>query len=425
MATPATAAVRAGTPLLGVAADRVVRPDGTTEPGTVWIDTTAGTIVDVVRGRWGPVGAHPEDVEGRLLDLGDRIVAPGYVDVHVHGGAGQQVNGDDATAVAASLAEIARFHAAHGTTALMATTVSDAPARLAATVAGIVRAARAPRGDGHGARIVGCHLEGPFLSPVRAGAQDPAWIRNPDRAELQRLLEAGEGTVRIVTLAPELRGATELIADSLEAGATVALGHTDADFDTSRRAIDAGATHVVHMFDAMAPLDHRKPGLAAAALLDPTTTLEVIFDLHHVHHAALQLVMTIARGRTLLVTDATAAAGWPGGRHRLGLRDVEVRGTRVSLAADPSTLAGSALTMDTAVRNAVTDAGIPLPDALAAASAVPARVAGGAGSASEMPGAGNVTPGAPADLVVLEPSLEVAATIVAGKVAFDAGEHFA
>lgn len=413
-----------GAPLLGVAADHVVRPDGSSEPGTVWMDAETGTIVDVVRGVAGPVGARPEDVAGRLVALGERIVAPGFVDVHVHGGAGRQVNGDDATEVAESLAAIAGFHARHGTTSLVATTVSDSPARLAATVAGVVRATHATRAGGGGARVVGCHLEGPFLAPARAGAHDPSWIRAPDRTELDRLLELGEGRVRLVTLAPELPGAARLVADCLDAGAAVALGHTDAGYETARHAFDLGATHVVHLFDAMAPFHHREPGLVTAALLEGSVTMELICDLHHVHRAAIELVLHVARGRTLLVSDATAAAGWPDGRHLLGTREVELRGTRVALASDPSTLAGSALTMDLAVRHAVRDAGVPLPDALAAATVVPAGVAGGAGGRGGLGGAGTVSPGAPADLVVLEPSLGVAATIVAGAVVFDGARLF-
>jgi N-acetylglucosamine-6-phosphate deacetylase len=419
----------AGTPLLGLAAARVARPDATLDPGTVWLDPVTGVVVDVARGDAGPAGARPGDVPGRVVPLGDRTIAPGFVDVHVHGGAGRQVNGGDPTEVEASLLELAAFHARHGTTALVATTVSDSPERLAAAVAGVARAAHAGRADrAGGARVLGVHLEGPFLSPARAGAHDPACIRPPERAEMDRLLELGDGTVRLVTLAPELPGAGDLIDACLSAGATVALGHTDAGYEAARRAFDAGASHVTHLFDAMAPLHHRAPGLVTAALLDDAVTVELICDLHHLHPAAIELVLRVARSRTALVTDATAAAGLAAGPQRLGTRDVVVEGTRVALASDPSVLAGSALTMDLAVRLAVREAGVPLADALGAASLVPARVAAGQPVGGERPGGmpptgatGTVEPGAPADLCILDPALEVAATLVAGAVVFDPG----
>lgn len=404
-------------PLLGLEADRVAWPDGRLEPGVVWVDPRPGTIADVVRAGHGPAGTRPEDVPGRLVQLGDRTVAPGFVDVHVHGAAGCQVNGGSATSVAEALFSIARFHARHGTTSLVATTVSDSPGRLAASVSGAARAAREWRRDG--ARLLGCHLEGPFISPRRAGAQDPAAIRPPDRAELSRLLELGEGTVRIVTLAPELDGADALVADCVDAGVTVSLGHSDADFETARAAFGAGATHVAHLFDAMAPFHHRRPGLVAAALLEDRATLELVCDLHHVHPAAIALVARTAPGRIVLVTDATAATGMPPGTHRLGSLEVELVGTRVVLASDPSTLAGSVLTMDRAVRNAVLDAGLTLSDALRAASAVPAPLEASSRDAHPILRPGRLETGAPADLVVLDPDLAVVATIVAGTVVFE------
>ena len=314
--------------MLGIAADRIARPDGSLEPGVVWIDPTRGTIVSVSADR----SALPPAVRGtpmRRVELGDRIVGPGCVDVHVHGGAGCQVNGDSAVDVEGALATIASFHARNGTSSLLATTVSDSPERLAAAVAGVAQAAARARATAvpTGARIIGSHLEGPFIAPTRAGAQDPSAIRPPDRAELNRLLELGAGTVRMVTLAPELPGADELIADCLDAGAVVALGHTEADFDTARRAFDAGATHVTHLFNCMPPLHHRLPGLITAALVDDRVTVELICDLHHVHPAVVEFVAQIALERLVLVTDAGPVAGsrpWSpparthgGGAHRV------------------------------------------------------------------------------------------------------------
>lgn len=413
-----TATVAAGPGLLGLAADRIAWPDGELEPGVVWVDPRLGTIADVVRAGHGPAGTRPEDVPGRLVELGDRTIAPGFVDVHVHGGAGRQVNGGTPTEVAESVASIAAFHARHGTTSLLATTVSDSPARLAASVSGVALAAReAERG---GARVLGCNLEGPFISPRRAGAHDRASIRPPDRAELSRLLTIGEGAVRIVTLAPELEGAAGLVAECVDAGVTASLGHSDADFDTARAAFGAGAAHVTHLFDAMAPFHHRQPGLVAAALLETGVTLELICDLEHVHPGAIALAVHSAPDRVVLVTDSTAAAGMPPGAHRLGGLEVVLDATRVVLASDPQTLAGSVLTMERAVRHVVESTGMSLARALRAASTLPAALAppGGGGTG---PAPAILQAGAPADLVVLDPDLEVAATIVAGAVVFESG----
>lgn len=393
--------------------------DGAFGAGILWIDRESGTVSSVERRGTRSGDSTLATPRSELIDLGDRLVVPGFVDVHVHGGGGSQVNAGSATEAEAAVAEIAAFHARHGTTALLATTVSDTPERLAATVEGIARAARATRGtdDMHaarGARVLGCHLEGPFISPGRAGAQDPLAIRPPDREELRRLLELGEGTVRLVTLAPELPGAMALFDDCLEAGAAVALGHSDATFDVARAAFDAGATHVTHLFNAMAPFHQRSPGLIGAALQDERVTVELICDLHHVHPAVIATVARVAASRLVLVTDATGAAGSAPGRLVLGRVPVLVDGTRVSLEADSSTLAGSALVMAQALANVVNAAGLPLPVALECATAIPARLAWGTARR-----AGRLVPGAPADFVVLESTLAVAATVVGGSVVFD------
>jgi len=224
--------------------------------------------------------------------------------------------------------------------------------------------------------------------------------------------------VRIVTIAPEVQGAMGLVAPCLDAGVTVALGHSDADFYTARAAFDAGASHVTHLFNAMAPFHHRHPGLVGAALLEERITLELICDLHHAHPGAIALAARAAPGRTVLVTDATALAGMPPGRQRLGDIEVELVETRVVLATDRSTLAGSVLTMDRAVHHMVDTTGMSLADALRAASATPMLVAGTPGHAHGASRAGALEPGAPADLVALDPDLQVVATIVAGAVAF-------
>ena len=430
-------------------AARVITPGRVFEPGAVSVDRETGTVLAVgpptevvqvpARGGQPPPGAGgtgassagagsagasgADPPAARLIDLGNRTIAPGYVDVHVHGGDGAQVNGDDADEVDAALLRIAAFHATHGTTTLLATTVADSRSRLLATVEGIARATRAttPAGPSNpagprivGPHVAGIHLEGPFIARARTGAQDPNQLREPDLAELDQLIEAGGDTICMLTLAPELPNAGTLIARALEAGITVALGHTDADFDTAEAAFDAGASHLTHLFNAMPPLHHRRPGVVGSALRREGVTIEVIADLEHIHPAVLEIVARLAAHRLVAVSDATPAAGLGAGRHRLGSLDVVVSGTRVELAGDPATLAGSLLTMDQAVSNLVLHAGMTLPDAIATATRTPGRLLGASGLR-----AGEIVPGHPADLVVLEPDLHVAATIVGGALAHD------
>jgi N-acetylglucosamine-6-phosphate deacetylase len=372
-------------------------------------------------GAAGAVGGTAE-VDLRVIDLGNRTIAAGYVDVHVHGGDGAQVNGEDPDEVCESLERIARFHATHGTTSLLATTVSDSPERLLMTVQGIARMTRSVRANGEGlgrpgvggrksARVVGAHLEGPFIARARTGAQDPGELRSPDLAELDRLIDAADGSLKLITLAPELPGAFDLIEHAIAAGIIVALGHTDADFETAERAYDAGARHLTHLFNAMPPLHHRRPGVIGAALRREDVTLELIADLEHVHPAVIEIIARLAPDRIVAVSDSTPAAGLGAGRHRLGTLDVTVSGRRVELADDPTTLAGSMLTIDQAVRNLVTEVGLTLPDALRAATLTPGRLV--------QRGLGQLAPGSPADLVILEPDLTVAATIVGGLVVHD------
>lgn len=382
-------------------ADRVVTPETVISPG--WLEVRDGQIAGL--GEW----THAEE---SVIDLGPRIVAPGYVDVHVHGGDGAQVNGDRPEGVRAALQQIARFHVRHGTTSLLATTVSDTQENLLTTVSAIAEAVgqRLPGG----ATIAGIHLEGPWIARAKLGAHDPFALRLPDPDELWALSEASGGSIRMVTLAPELPRSDELIAAALELGIAVAIGHTDAGFEATRAAIDAGARHATHLFNAMAPLHHRRPGALTALLLDERVTLEVIADLQHVHPAVLQLAARSAPGRLVAVSDAISAAGLEPGSYEIGRMLVSVANSRATLATDPSTLAGSVLTMDAAVRNLVAVVGLSLGAAIAAATSTPAKALGRHGDRL-----GRLQPGMPADLVVLEPDLSVAATIVAGEAAFD------
>ncbi|HLW44956.1 MAG TPA: N-acetylglucosamine-6-phosphate deacetylase [Acidimicrobiales bacterium] len=413
-----------GDALLGLASQRVLLPEGPLRPAVVWIDTARGRIESVTEDGRSEPGIRDDTPHGRIVSLDDDLVlAPGFVDVHVHGGAGSQANGAHADEVESSVAEFAAFHAHHGTTSLVATTVSDSHERLMASVEGIARATGrtvSSAGRAGAARVLGCHLEGPFISLARAGAQDRSEIRPPDPGQLTELLERGGGAVRMITLAPELDGAAELISLCHDAGVVVSIGHSDADYECARRAFDAGASHVAHLFNAMAPLHQRRPGPVGAALSDETVTVELICDMHHVHPAVVSIVAAAAPERVVIVTDASAAAGMESGPVSLGGVHAVLDGTEVTLADDPLTLAGSALTMDLAVRRVVRDARIPLEHALRAASTAPARVVGGLpGDLAPLPGLGMVAAGAPADLVLLDGQLDAVATLVAGRAVFD------
>jgi N-acetylglucosamine-6-phosphate deacetylase len=252
-------------------------------------------------------------------------------------------------------------------------------------------------------------------------------LRPPDERELATLLEAGGGTVRIVTIAPELPGAEGLLHRALATGAVVALGHSDADYETARRAFDAGASHATHLFNAMAPLHHRRPGLVAAALLDETATVELVCDLVHVHPAVIELAARLVGERLVAVSDAMAASGLGGGGHTFGRRGVFVEGDRVSLEADDTILAGSVLTMEKAVHNLRTATGLSLGTCIAAATYSPVRSMLGKATQRPLPsaafgaasGLGRLIGGGPADLVVLSPDLTVEATMVRGAVVYD------
>lgn len=363
---------------------------------------------------------------GAVLDLGDVLIAPGFIDLHVHGGGGAEVNCATTAEVEEAVRHMARFHAAHGTTALVATTVSDEPRALQAAVEGVAAVALAtgpgsadgqvPNGNAGyhplGATVLGSHLEGPWIAPSKAGAQFPAALRRPSVGELADLLGRGRGTVRLVTIAPELDGALDLIATGRAGGAVIAIGHTDADYETTVAAFDAGARHATHLFNAMAPIHHREPGPVAAALADGRVTLEIIADGVHIHPALISLVATLAPDRLVLVTDAIAATGTPPGRHRLGPLEVVVSNGRAVLAGQEETVAGSVLTMDKALALAVQEAGVPLLTALRAASLHPANALGERAK-------GRLSAGADADVVILDNQLGLVATLIGGQVAHD------
>jgi len=373
---------------------RVVTPAGVLEVG--WVRIEAGRIADVGS------GGSPSGADDRL-ELGGRWVIPGFIDLHVHGGGGHvMLSADQAEVLAA-----AAFHRAHGTTRTLASIVSAPLDEMLAALAAVREVVRA--GPTPGARVVGSHLEGPFLSPDRAGAHDLRHLLGPDPATFDRMLEAAGGTLRVITLAPELLGGLDLVRHAVASGVVVAVGHSDADYAQASAAFDAGATLVTHLFNGMRPWHHREPGLVGAALSRGSVVCELVNDGIHLHDATAGLAFEAAGpGRIALVTDAIAAAGVGEGDFRLGSSVVRVRDGAVRLA-DGETLAGSTLTMDVALRRAVRDLGVPMAAAVEASSTTPARVLG----IGDQVGA--LEPGRDADLVVLSDDLEVEAVMAAGE----------
>jgi N-acetylglucosamine-6-phosphate deacetylase len=461
---------------------RVVTPDGVLSPG--WIRVT-GTRIDAIGpGQAAPSQAAPsqaapsqaapsqaalsrvapsqaapgqaapsqvppgQEAGPQVIDLNGHWILPGFVDIHVHGGGGASFTegtSDDAR-------NAAEFHRRHGSTTLLASLVTAPLAELQERAA--LLAALADEEV-----IAGLHLEGPFLSPARRGAQDPRHMLAPDVAAFERLRAAARGHLRVLTLAPELPGAIPLVQTAARAGVTVAIGHTDATAEETSAAIDAGATHATHLFNGMRPPHHREPGAAGALLDRDEVTCEVIADGVHLHDMTIRLAARAAGpGRLVLITDATAAAGMPDGSYRLGSMRVTVVGGVARLAGGPGPsdvtggvarladepgpsdvtggvarpadgpgpsgvparaghagdavpagpIAGSTATMASVVRHALA-AGLAVTEVAAAASTTPARVLG----IGDRTGA--LRPGLAADLVVCDDDFRLRAVMRRGR----------
>jgi N-acetylglucosamine-6-phosphate deacetylase len=378
------------------AAELVLRGGRVVTPGGI-----ASAAVVVRAGRIASIGQRPALGAGaEIVELEGRWALPGFIDVHVHGGAGAQCNTDDAQ----DIERVARFHAQHGTTALLATTVAAPIDGLLCTLEAIRTAAGAPAAGC--AQVLGAHLEGPFLSPRWPGAMDAAHFLTPDLAVADRLL-AGGG-VRMMSLAPELAGARELVRSLVAANVVVSLGHTDAAYAQAAEAVAVGARAVTHTFNAMRPLHHRKPGVLGAALDLEAVACEVICDGVHVDPAVVRLLQRVKGAeRVALVTDAIEAAGLPDGDYHLGHRPVSVAAGRATLAGS-DTIAGSTLTMDRALRNVMAFCDVGIEEAARMASTTPAEVLG----ITDRKGV--LAPGRDADVAILDPDLSIAGVLVRG-----------
>ncbi|MGW2725217.1 N-acetylglucosamine-6-phosphate deacetylase [Streptomyces sp. NPDC001492] len=349
----------------------VVLPTGTIENGRVFVE---GTRI---------AGAASPDAQ--LIDLTGHHVVPGFVDLHNHGGGGASFTSGTVEDVLTGI----HTHRLHGTTTLVASTVTD-DMDLLAQRAGLL-SELAEQGD-----IAGIHFEGPFISPCRKGAHSEKLLRDPDPDQVRKLIDAARGRARMVTLATELPGGLDSVRLLAELGVVAAIGHTDATYEQTVAAIDAGATVATHLFNAMPQIGHRAPGPITALLEDERVTVELINDGTHLHPAALQLAFHHAGAdRVALITDAMDAAGFGDGRYLLGPLEVEVT-EGVARLVEGGSIAGSTLTLDRAFQRAVTVDGLPVEDVVRAISANPAKLLG------LYDRIGSLEPGKDADLVVLD-----------------------
>jgi N-acetylglucosamine-6-phosphate deacetylase len=341
-----------------------------------------------------------------LVDFGDAVLAPGFLDIHIHGGAGLDVM----RASPSELPRLGMFLATHGVTGYFATTVAaplDATCKALDHLADAIEASDAAANtDAAQARPLGIHLEGPFLSHKRRGVHPPENLVTPTIAVFERLWQAARGHVRMLTIAPEITGAMEVIAEASKRNVCVSIGHSDADMPTAQAAVKAGARHATHTFNAMRPLDHREPGIIGEVLSNDNLSADIIVDGIHVDPAVVKLFLRAkGRDRAVLITDAISATGMPDGRYQLGPIEVDVKDGKCT---SNGSLAGSVLTMDRAVRNVTKFSKWSLRDAVQAASLNPAR-------AASLTGRGVLAPGANADFTVLSAAGEVLKTIVHGR----------
>ena len=384
----------------------------TEESADTWIVIAEGTVV--ARGRGDGWKDRAASAQGEVIDAAGGFVAPAFVDIHCHGAGGASAE-DGADAIDAIL----DVHRAHGTGKLALSYVSN-------TIEGLCRSLRAGAGLVRDrAMVMGLHAEGPFLSPDFKGAHAPEVLTSPTPEAVEAILEAADGTLAQITIAPELPGALDAIARFSAAGVRVAVGHTAADYELTAQAFDAGASILTHAFNAMPGIHHRAPGPVLAAAEAEHVTVELINDGVHVVAPVARMLHEFVPGRLALITDAMAATGLHDGSYRLGSLPVEVKDSVARLVTSDGSqgaIAGSTLTMDDAVKRAVTEVGLSPFDAVQSASFVPLRAVGGlpesddslhaAGSAA---GAGSLLAvGMSADLLILDEDMSIRRSRVEG-----------
>jgi len=342
-------------------------------------------------------------LDAKHVDFGTCILVPGLIDIHIHGSAGHDVMQNDENA----RRRMEEFLARKGVASYFPTTVA---APMDDTLRALERMADGVESAKHNskrAQPLGIHLEGPFLSHAKCGVHPPEHLLRPSLAAFNKLWQAARGHVRMITIAPELEGAAEVIAEATRRGVCVSVGHSDADLISTQAAVAAGARHATHTFNAMRALDHREPGILGEALSNSDMSADIIADGLHVHPSVVRLFLEAkGPGKAVLITDAISATGMADGSYMLGPLKVELKDGRCTRDGK---LAGSVLTLDRAVRNVMSFGNWSLQQALRAASLNPANVV-------QEPNKGVVRPGADADLVALSADGEVSATIVKGEI---------
>ncbi|MBH0023369.1 N-acetylglucosamine-6-phosphate deacetylase [Salinibacterium sp. SWN248] len=359
-----------------------------------WVAFTNDSIAATGTGGSWREGADAATI---VTDAEGDFLTPGFIDIHCHGADGVSFD-DGIAAITTALAA----HRSHGTTRSVLSLISDGHERLVERLAAVAELTR------RDPLVLGSHLEGPFIDQGFRGAHNPATLRAPTPTEIEQLMAAANGTLRQATLAPELSGGADAVAQFVAADVRVAVGHTAATYAETRAAFEAGASILTHAFNGMREIHHRAPGPVAAAFHSPGVTLEVINDGVHVHPDVVKMLFASAPGRIALVTDAMAATCAGDGHYLLGSLDVTVT-DGVARLSDSDAIAGSTLTMDAAVRRAVTEVGLSVPQAVAAATAVPARAIGRSGDL------GSLAPGFAADAVLLDADFRVRAVWAAGR----------
>lgn len=382
------------TPLEVVESATVLWPDRTVGPGRITISGDHITAVE-------PLFRLPDGPAGPAVHRVTGLVAPGFVDTHVHAGGG----GDFASTDPEAVLRARDFHRSHGTTGIIASLVTD-------TLEQVLAELELLRGLCDAGEFDGIHLETPFLSEAKCGAHPPALLRHPDPETVEQLITAGGDRLAMITIAPELPGALDAIDRFVAAGVRVAVGHTAGTVDDAKAALDHGATVATHLFNAMNSIHHREPGPVPVLLTDPRVAVELICDGFHLAPEVVAMALeTAGPDRTMLITDAMAAAGLADGEYPLGTLRVRVVDGQARLLDDDGglgSIAGSTLTLAAAVRNVVEFAGVSIGDAVHLASATPARV-------HELDHVGRIVPGARADLVVLDTRATVTAVMCRGR----------
>lgn len=380
--------------------------------------------IDITRGAILIHGARIESVESEdaedapnrvptpdtIIDARDMIVMPGFIDVHTHGGGGYNLH----TTHADEIRDFARWSPETGVTSFLIAVVGIPGSIPAQQLQTAVDALTAPV-TVTGAEPLGIHLEGPYINVAKRGAHPPSWLRMPDESETEALLALTNGYLRLITLAPELPGASSMIRRLVDAGITVSMGHTDATYEQAKEAIELGVTHVTHCFNAMRPLLHRAPGPLAALAEADWVRGELIADGVHVHPAAMSaLVKLLGPERTIVITDALAGAGLADATFDFAGQPAHVIHGAAHL--EDGTITGSVLTMDQALRNILLMTGVPLQQAVAMLTLNPAR------SAQVSHHKGCLQVGYDADLTIFDKSMTLQATLCRGEVAYATNE---